>query len=142
MSLPLSKNFTLGEMCKTNTGLDNIPETHHRLALHWLCQFILQPIRDKFGTIAINSGYRCPEVNAEVGGSRNSQHMRGEAADIVPVSVPLEDVYAWITCNLLYGQLIIYPDRGFIHVSMPRILKANKENLVCEKGIYKPYITS
>ena len=46
MSLPLSKNFTLEEMCKTDTGLDNIPETHHRLTGYYLCQFLMQPIRD------------------------------------------------------------------------------------------------
>ena len=142
MSLPLSTNFTLEEMCKTNTGLDNIPETHHRLALHWLCQFILQPTRDKFGKYITESGYRCPPVNHEVDGSKFSQHMRGEAHDGRPAYAPLEDVYCWMMGNLVsYGQLILYPERGIIHVSMPRILKENKENLICENGIYKPYIT-
>lgn len=44
---------------------------------------ILQKIRDHFGvSVNVNSGYRCPEHNAEVGGSSSSHHMRGMAADI------------------------------------------------------------
>ena len=138
MSLPLSKNFTLEEMCKTDTGLDNIPETHHRLALHWLCQYVLQPIRDKFGRIDISSGYRCLEVNSEVGGSRNSQHMRGEGADIVPVYADLNDVHAWIITNCNYHQAILYPDKGIIHVSLTVILK-DKENKIEVSGELKQW---
>src|SRR5690606_25195101 len=32
--------------------------------------------------IIINSGYRCPTHNRNVGGAKNSQHMYGKAADI------------------------------------------------------------
>lgn len=50
----------------------------------------LQALRDKLGRpIIINSGYRTPEYNKKVGGSPNSQHMLGKAADIrVPGMTP------------------------------------------------------
>ena len=137
MPLYLSDNFTLTEMCQTDTGLDNIAGTDSSQKLYYLCQFILQPIRDKFGRTVISSGYRSPEVNDAVKGSLSSQHIRGEAADIVPVNAPLYDVYAWISSNLNYGQSILYSRSNFIHISMPRLLKDNKENLICENGIYK-----
>lgn len=54
---------------------------------------ILQKIRDHFGvSVNVNSGYRCKEHNAEVGGSTSSHHMKGMAADIVVKGVKPEDV--------------------------------------------------
>jgi uncharacterized protein YcbK (DUF882 family) len=44
----------------------------------------LQILRDYFNApIRINSAYRSPSYNEAVGGSKNSQHMKGRAADIV-----------------------------------------------------------
>ena len=43
----------------------------------------LQKIRDNFNApVTINSGFRCKEHNTSVGGSKNSQHLTGSAADI------------------------------------------------------------
>ena len=137
MSLYLSRSFTLSEMCQTDTGLDNVCGTDSAQSLYYLCQFILQPARDMFGRIDISSGYRSPEVNDAVGGSKSSQHMRGQSSDIVPYRADLNDVYMWIMDNLTYGQNIVYQDRGFIHISLPRLLKENNENLVSINGILK-----
>lgn len=52
-------------------------------ALRALCENILEPLRHRFGAIYISSGYRCRRLNNAVGGVMNSQHMRGEAADIL-----------------------------------------------------------
>lgn len=41
----------------------------------------LQNLRDKYGTVKITSGYRCTSHNKEVGGSTNSKHTKGQAAD-------------------------------------------------------------
>lgn len=44
---------------------------------------VLDRIRERLGVpIIVNSGYRCPEHNAEVGGVSDSQHVLGTAADI------------------------------------------------------------
>lgn len=44
---------------------------------------ILQAIRDEFGVVAINSGFRCSSHNTAVGGASMSYHVRGRAADVV-----------------------------------------------------------
>ena len=87
---------------------------------------VLDPVREKLGkAIVVNSGYRCPRHNAAVGGVRNSQHLRGEAADIVPVKSEeirvkseLERLKEIIIANGKFDQLIVYP--GFVHVSYKR----------------------
>lgn len=46
---------------------------------------LLEKVRTHFGDkpVTINSGYRCPTHNANIGGATNSQHLYGTAADIV-----------------------------------------------------------
>ena len=78
---------------------------------------VLDPAREALGKpIVVNSGYRCPKHNAEVGGVKNSQHMKGEAADVCCAdNKRLTEI---IERNGKYDQLIIYPT--FIHVSWKR----------------------
>lgn len=68
----------------------------------------------------INSGYRCPELNKMVGGAKNSNHLKGLAADITTrlrsVDVKL---YEYIKANKSYyniNEVILYDT--FIHVSI------------------------
>ena len=82
--MKLSKNFTLSELTKTDTGLLNNPNIIEEDFLKQLCVYILQPIRDNCGRIDISSGYRSKAVNDTVGGVDNSQHKKGEEADISP----------------------------------------------------------
>jgi uncharacterized protein YcbK (DUF882 family) len=83
---------------------------------------VLDPLREAYGKpIRVNSGYRCPRLNNLVGGSPNSQHMRGEAADIQPVDgneADLEVLAQFLIASGKFDQLIIYPT--FIHVSYRR----------------------
>lgn len=90
LSMPLSKNFTLKELLRSNTVErdDNLKQEQENPPLdvldnlRYLVENALQPIRGKLGfPIRINSGYRCPLLNKLVGGSATSQHCRGEAAD-------------------------------------------------------------
>lgn len=96
--MKLSRNFTLEEMTKSPSavrwGFDeqfNPPdEVIKNLML--LCNKVLQPIRDALkNPIIITSGYRCPRLNAKIGGAytvingkpvQTSQHCFGQAADI------------------------------------------------------------
>ena len=86
LQMLLSDNFTLAEFVRSATAerhrISNLPRWEHVLALRNLCQNVLQPLRNRFGRIIINSGYRCERLNELVHGVGNSQHMRGEAADI------------------------------------------------------------
>jgi uncharacterized protein YcbK (DUF882 family) len=139
--MKLSNNFTLKEAIKTNTGLPNDPDKKAMSFSLLLAIFILQPIRDKFGRYEINSWYRSSRVNRAVGGSSTSQHLEGQAADGYPEEADTFEVYKWIVekSGLDFGQCIIYPAKGFIHISLPRINKPNKQALICHEGDYLPY---
>lgn len=87
-TLRLSRHYTLGELTRvgrsgvprgTNVGL-SAPEivcNMKQLAVN-----CLDPIRERFPNMRLNSVWRSEAVNSEVGGSRNSDHLRGFAADI------------------------------------------------------------
>ena len=101
----LSKNFTLDELAKTNSGLINVPGKAETEALKELVSNVLQPLRDIYGeSITINSGYRSPAVNKKIGGAKNSQHINGEAADID--SSDNSKLFRIIKDNLPFDQLI------------------------------------
>tara|TARA_R110000851_G_C12819136_1_gene539387 strand:- start:38 stop:490 length:453 start_codon:yes stop_codon:yes gene_type:complete len=82
MTEHLGRYFTLREMTRTSTGLGNQPPEHIEANLTRLVREMLDPLREELELpIRITSGYRSPEVNAAVGGSRTSRHMTGLAAD-------------------------------------------------------------
>lgn len=83
----ITEHFSLSEFVESDTArrrkIDNNPSASVILKLIHLCTNVLEPLRVKFGApITVTSGYRCPELNKAVGGAADSQHMRGEAADI------------------------------------------------------------
>ena len=83
--------FTISELCASTTarqrGIDNTPTAEARANLETLITQCLDPIRRIYGRpIIVTSGYRCPALNAAVGGSSTSQHLTGQAADLVPAS--------------------------------------------------------
>ena len=139
----LTANFTLAEMVKSETALrhnmDNTPGETEIENLKQLCEQVLQPVREHFKTgVKVNSGFRHPEVNAKVGGSKTSDHCKGQAADIEIPGIPNADLAIWIMDNLQYTQLILefytpgVPDSGWVHVSYdPANLK--KQNLTAVK---------
>ena len=126
-TIRLSKNFALSEMVKSATAerlnVDNSPSDIHLVNLTHLAIHILQPVRDEFGVITINSGYRSPALNAKVGGSKTSQHCNGQAADFESFSTPNPDLAKWIAKNLDFDQLIlefydgVNPNSGWVHCS-------------------------
>lgn len=139
--MQLSKNFTLEELIATRTGRPNNPGPGEIAKLQWLAEELLQPIRDRFGAIKIDSGFRTPEVNAAVGSKTPySQHIKGEAADIIPQEALLTTVFDWIVTEsgLMFGQCII--EKGeWIHISLPREGKPNQQALVFDGEEYKAY---
>lgn len=94
-----------------------------------LVENVLDPLREKYGKpIVVNSGYRCPRHNMAVGGVTNSQHMKGEAADITAGS-PEENkrLAEIIKQNGKWDQMIVYPT--FVHVSWKRFGPNRKQTL-------------
>ena len=83
MTIRLSPHFTLDELTVTDQDLPNVPNEHQIANLQLLCTKVLEPLRTRLGKpIHVNSGYRSPEVNKAVGGSKSSHHMLGCAADV------------------------------------------------------------
>ena len=119
-SMRLSPNFTLAELERSQTalrlGLDNRAPQEAIKRMVLLCTEVLQPIRDHFGAVHISSGYRDPVLNAHIGGSRRSQHMRGEAADIVVAGVTPIEVCRWIEASRIRFDQLIY-EGDWTHVS-------------------------
>jgi zinc D-Ala-D-Ala carboxypeptidase len=124
----LSPHFTWGEM--TRTGQSSLQEVNRqeaekvKAAITALCKTLMEPIREKFGPLRINSCFRGPAVNSAVGGSKSSQHMVGEAADFVPLNdkIALMTVVDWVRkeSGLKWGQLINeHPGNSkWIHISL------------------------
>jgi hypothetical protein len=85
--MQISEHFTLAELTRSDYaarhGINNVPTDHEVLAnLHVLAHG-LERVRAAVGRpVFVTSGYRSAKVNAGIGGSKASAHMRGLAADI------------------------------------------------------------
>lgn len=123
--MTLSPHFALAELTRTSRSQDNTPTPEHVAALTRLCVDVLEPIRALLGVpLRINSGYRSAAVNEAIGGAEGSQHLLGQAADIVPVGYVggVESAMKLLALEVRAGrlpadQVIVYPIGGFIHVS-------------------------
>ena len=118
--MKISKNFTLEEFTESDLAkrlnIDNkFEKEEYKDNIIKLVTYVLQPLRNELKEpIHINSGYRCKELNKEVRGRYNSQHMQGMAADIVTSNLE-NTMESLMNGNYKFDQLIRY--RNFIHVS-------------------------
>lgn len=130
MENQITKNFTLAELIYSATavkkGIDNKPTEEHYKNMVSLCKNVLQPLREKLGKpINVNSCYRCPKLNAAVGGAKTSQHCNGQAADIEINGMSNYDLACYIRDNFEFDQLILEfcdnlkndKNAGWVHVS-------------------------
>ena len=121
------KYFTLEELTSTDTGLPNNPSPSQKSNLLALTDNVLDPVRMRFGRpIRVNSGFRSQAVNdhKDVKGSKTSQHLKGEAADIT-----CEDnrkLFALIRDNFTFDQLINEYNFRWIHVSFSQLHNRNQ----------------
>lgn len=152
--MKLSQHFDLSEFTRSESakreGLDNTPTAEHLENIKILCEKVLEPIRLRFGSINISSGYRGKLLNHFIGGAVNSDHCVGRAADIdmddVATGVTNTEIFNYIKDNLDYDQLIWEfgnkekPD--WVHVgyrlneNRKQTLRATKVN---GKSHYSPY---
>lgn len=80
---PLTRNFTLDELCTLRRHPDNKPTIYEACNLMYGCALILQPLREAIASpVIITSGFRHSWLNRQVGGVPNSQHLIGCAADL------------------------------------------------------------
>jgi uncharacterized protein YcbK (DUF882 family) len=123
-TIKLSKNFTLSEFLYSSTALrknisNDLPR-EYLPRIQYLVDTIIQPIRDKFGPIKINSGYRSVELCLAIGSNSHSNHAYGFAADIEPYNrnISLYEVLEFIHNELDYKELIgEYFPTGWVHVA-------------------------
>ena len=128
MNTPVTMHFTIEEMYASDTakrlGIDNKPTTQKMINLVYLCAHVLEPLRVAMDEpIKIGSGYRCEKLNKAVGGVYNSQHLKGQAADLC-IDGDLKKGKRWfnyIKDHLPFDQLIWEhnPKTGsyWVHVS-------------------------
>jgi hypothetical protein len=148
--MKLSAHFALGEFTRSESakreGLDNTPTAEHLENLKTLCEKVLEPIRLKYGSINISSGYRGKMLNHFIGGSVSSDHCVGRAADIdmddSGTGVTNKEIFEYIKNNLEFDQLINEFNYSWVHVGY-RLGENRKQVLdaVKEKGktVYRPH---
>lgn len=120
------KYFTFKEMIQSDTaksnGIENIPNWDQINALMNLIKYVLDPLRSLYKkAIRVSSGFRSEALNEAVNGSKTSQHMKGEAADITTGSKKENmKLFQLIKDNLTFDQLIDENDYSWIHVSFTK----------------------
>lgn len=130
-------NFTIGELCASKVaqeeGIDNTPPAVVRVHLTETIT-LLEAIRAEWAkyceannlgspAITISSGYRSPALNKAVGGVKNSSHIMGYAADIVPANGKQDDFEYFMSevfskKGYAYDQIIIERSKNsrWVHV--------------------------
>lgn len=124
----LAPNFTFGELTTTNHSsllVKNRQEALQYITAGKALAAMLQVVRDHFKKpLIVHSAFRGPSLNAAVGGSKTSQHMKFEACDFHVDGVTLQVVFDWIRkeSGLKYGQVILEGSRPgkptWIHLSL------------------------
>lgn len=128
----LSTNLTLGEVLRTShpefRAEQETPPLEVLAALRRHAVDLWQPARDLVGRLRLSSGWRCPGLNAAVGGQPNSAHMRGDATDNQALDMPTIDAFLRIARSALQFDKVIFEtdSRGreglvyWIHLQSPR----------------------
>jgi len=124
----LTEHFSLDEMIRSDRAvlncIDNTPTSEKIIVnLKSLCTNVLEPARIALNQpIHISSGYRCRTLNYMVGGSHVSQHILGQAADLILKGDHQYDDALWnALLSTPFDQLILERNRRsgnkWIHVS-------------------------
>lgn len=140
------KYFNILELTRSTTagrlGLNNMPSDVETDNLVALIDNILDPAREALGSsINVTSGFRCPALNAAVKGAKNSQHVHGEAADLV--SSDNKKLFTILYNKGGFDQLIW--EKGddsapaWVHVSFKRNGKNRGEVLRFNGKKYSPF---
>lgn len=120
--MKLSKYFTLYEMTRSQKASQrnilNVPNDAQIENLIELCICVLDRIRETVGRpIMVTSGYRSNLLNKAVGGSRTSQHLQGQAADIQVKGMKTEQLFQLILKSGIEFDQCIQEFDTWIHIS-------------------------
>lgn len=143
--MQITANFTLEEMTRSEyaarRGWPNDPGQQEIENLKRLCLMLEQVRMLVNRPIIVTSGYRSPNVNSAVNGSKNSQHMLGCAADIRAVGMTPDDLMlAVVDSKIQYDQLIREFD-SWVHISVPNVfgVPPRRQALIIDKNGTRPY---
>lgn len=123
--MQLTPHFSLAELTVTKTKLDNTPSKEVIEVLRTTA-FYMEKVRELLGNVAItiNSGYRSPDVNRQVGGTSNSSHTYGYAVDFTAYGhTPLTISNILSKSNLKFDQLIY--EKTWVHISFDPRMRGN-----------------
>lgn len=146
----LTEHFTLAELTQSSTalrtGIKNIPSPNQMGNLKVLAEGLEQVRSLLKAPLFITSGYRSPTLNRFIGGSKNSAHCQGFAADFKcpQFGDPVQIVKAIKESNIKYDQLIAEGDKGgWVHISFaPELRQQTLSALFDNKGKaqYRPFV--
>ena len=113
MTNKISKHVSWKEGTYSRTGdrlgLDNTPNEEQLKCMKEVAENLFEPLREWVGgPIKITSMFRGEPVNTAIGGSKNSQHMKGQALDLDDTfkHKTNAEMYHYIKDNLDFDQLI------------------------------------
>jgi hypothetical protein len=131
--IKLSEHFTVADLTKTNRG--EFQKQNRNLS-----EVQIQTLRNLAGLlevvwtilgvpVIVESGYRCPALNAAVGSTDRSQHLKCEAADMTFKGMEIEGAFRILwkevrDARLNVGQLIfetaerLYGVTSWVHISL------------------------
>lgn len=151
--MKISTHLDLSELIVSDSakrnGISNMPTDAHLANLRVLAEKVFEPIREHFATpIYISSGYRSEALNKAIGGSKTSQHCKGQAIDLdmdgANSGVTNNDIFHWAKQNLKFTQLIAeFPDTngnlGWVHIGYDAQNLKNEIIIAVGKNKYIPY---
>ena len=121
-------------------GLDNTPNESQLKCMKEIAEAVFEPLREWVGgPIKINSFFRGEPVNTAIGGSKYSQHMKGQAMDIDDTfgHKTNAEMYHYIKDNLDFDQLIWEfgddENPNWIHVSYVAHRENRKKLTIAKK---------
>lgn len=146
----ISRTVTLKEATRSNTavrfGIDNTPNETQIAMITDTAVHIVDSVRKQFGdsTVDVSSFFRSEKLNKKIGGSKSSQHCKGEAVDLDSKDNELNlAIFNFVKDNLTFDQLILeYPDEKgtpqWVHVSYRT--KGNRGQILVKlKDKYIPF---
>lgn len=142
--MQLTKNFTLDHLTYSDTalrkGIENVPNEQQIANLKRLAQVVLEPMLAQFPHMVVTNAFRTEELNEAIGGSKTSEHMNGNAADVVVPGVSFHDVAEWAADNIkVFDQVI--KEWKWTHVGLrdvPRHQRMTAEKGPDGKAVYRP----
>jgi len=122
---PISDHFSVEELTFSDValrqGFDNTPSTAVLSNLTRWAATVGEPMRSLLGVpLRVNSGYRCPTLNAYIGGAENSAHMVGCAVDLLPLGLELSIAFAILRASALPFEQLIFECGAWIHIACVR----------------------